>query len=165
MKYRAIDAVGAEPEQIRVGDMIWWNEGVCVGFVEAVMEQREVFESWGLDDPSIAVTNLHPLQANEVKHEQHIGLVTNGGTVVYSADDLEDEGVGLLSEHERSELDWAISEARSKVSPEYSDLPFSVSAVKDMVRCEEDWHIHFVDNECRVKQSVIFPFRPNTRTG
>lgn len=119
----------------------------------------------GLEEPRIAVTNLHPLQANEAKPKQNIGSVTNGGTVVYSADDLEDERVGLLSDHERSEIDWAISEARSTVVPEYSNLPFSVSAMKDRVRSQEDWYIHFVDNECRIKDAVVFPFRPNTRSG
>lgn len=164
MKYPRQYAPGDEPEEVRVGDLIWWNEGVCVGFVEEVMEEQSDYEAWGLDEPSIALTNLHPFAANELKHKQHIGFVTTGGTVVHGLDDLEDEGIGLLSDHERSELEWAISEARSKVAPSHRDLPFCVSALMDMERREEDWHFHFVDSECQIIETVVFPFRPNTRT-
>ncbi len=83
---------------------------------------------------------------------------------MHSLGDLEDEGIGLLSEHERSELDWAIAEARSGAAIAHRDLPFCVSAVMDMERHEEDWHFHFVDQECQVMDAVVFPFRPNTRT-
>ncbi len=147
-----------------MGDLVWWNEGVCVGFIEEVIEAPEDYERWGLDQPSIALTNLHPFHANEQKHKQHIGFVTSGGTVVNSEDQLEDEGIGLLSPHERAELEWAISEAKQRVAPEHRDAPYCVSAVVDMDRRGEDWHFHFVDHECQVLATVILPFRPNTRT-
>ncbi|MGB6220934.1 hypothetical protein [Haloferula sp.] len=164
MRYPKQYALGDDPEEVRVGDLIWWNEGVCVGFVEEVMEDQGDFERWGLDEPSIALTNLHPFEANEAKHKQHIGSVMSGCTVVHSLDDLEDEGVGLLSEHERSELDWAIAEARSRAEVQNREAPFCVSALMDMDRREEDWHFHFVNTECQVVETVVFPFRPNTRT-
>jgi hypothetical protein len=164
MKYPKEYSLGDEPQEVRVGDLIWWNEGVCVGFVEEVMEERSDYESWGLDEPSIALTNLHPFAANESKHKQHIGFVTSGGTFVIALEDLEDEGIGLLSDHERSELDWAITEARSKVAPGHREMPICISAVMDMDRREEDWHFHFVDTECKIIETVVFPFRPNTRT-
>lgn len=164
MRYPKRYALGDESEEVRVGDLVWWNEGVCVGFVEEVMEDRSDYESRGLAEPGIALTNLHPFVANEAKHKQHIGFVVNGGTVVHVMSDLEDEGIGLLSGHERSELEWAINEARTKVAPSYRDLPFCVSAVVDVERREEDWHFHFVDRDCQVIESVVLPFRPNTRT-
>ena len=164
MKYPREYSLGAEPEEIRVGDLIWWNEGVCVGFIEEVMEAREDYERWGLDEPSIALTNLHPFNANEQKHKQCIGFVASGGTVVNSEDQLEDEGIGLLSPHERSELEWAISEAKRRVAPEHHGAPYCVSAVMDMDRREEDWHFHFVDHECQIVETIVFPLRPNTRT-
>ena len=164
MRYPKQYALDDEPEEVRVGDLIWWNEGVCIGFVEEVMGERTDYESWGLDEPSIALTNLHPFAANAVKHKQHMGFLTTGGSAVYGLDDLEDEGIGLLSDHERSEFEWAITEARSKVNPAHRDLPFCVSARMDMERREEDWHFHFVDTECQIIEAVVFPFRPNTRT-
>jgi hypothetical protein len=164
MKYPKKYALGAEPEEIRAGDLIWWNEGVCVGFIQEVMEAREDYERWGLDKPSIALTNLHPFEANEQKHKEHIGFVTSGGTVVSSEDQLEDEGIGLLSPSERSELEWAIAEAKRRVAQEYHDVWYCVSAIMDVDRREEDWHFRFVNHECRVLDTVIIPFRPDTRT-
>ena len=164
MKYPAQSSQGPEQDKICVGDLVWWNEGVCVGFVEEVMVERPAFERSGLGEPGIALTNLHPFEANETKHKQHLGSVTSGGTVVHSYGVLEDEGVGLLSDHERSELDWAITEARSKMATAHRDLAFCVSAVMDMERGEEDWHFCFVDQECQMVETVVFPFRPKTRT-
>ncbi|MEC5127053.1 hypothetical protein VSU19_09850 [Verrucomicrobiales bacterium BCK34] len=164
MKYPKPYVLGKEPDDVRVGDLIWWNEGVCIGFVEEVMEERADYESWGLDEPSIALTNLHPFEANKAKHQQHIGCVTSGGTVVHALNELEDEGIGLLSDHERSELNWAIAKARSKVAAAHRDLPYCVTAEMDMNRREEDWYFHFVDTECQIIETVVFPFRPNTRT-
>jgi len=163
MKYPKEYSLGAEPQEIRVGDLVWWNEGVCVGFIEKVIESRKDYESWGLEEPSVALTNLHPFDANERKHKQHIGFVSSGGTVLNSEDQLKDEGVGLLSSHERSELEWAITEAKRRVAPEHHDTPYCVSAVMDMDRLEEDWHFHFVDHECQVVDTVVFALRPNTR--
>lgn len=54
MKYPKQYSLGADPEEIRAGDLVWWNEGVCVGFVEQVIETSDDFERWGLDEPSIA---------------------------------------------------------------------------------------------------------------
>jgi hypothetical protein len=152
-----------EGKTIQVGDLVWWNEGVCVGFVEEIMETQVEFESWGLSEPSLAFTNLHPFEANQTKHKQHIGNVITGGTVVNSESQIEDEGIGLLTEHERAELEWAIHHAKSIVAEEVSTLPFCVAARMDMDRTEEDWHFHFVDKECKVVATAVFPFRPNTR--
>ena len=74
------------------------------------------------------------------------------------------EGVGLLTAHERAELKWALSHAQSVVSKDARDRPFGVSVLMDMNRMEEDWHFHFVDGECGVIEAVVFPFRPNTRS-
>lgn len=163
MRYPNQYALRDEAKEIRVGDLVWWNEGVCIGFVVAVMEGRDEYESWGLNEPCIALTNLHPFEANEATHKQHIGFVTNGGTIVCPLNDLENEGIGLLTEHERAELDWAIAEAKARAAVAHRDLPLCVSAVMDMERHAEDWIFHFVDGECRILETVVFPFRPNTR--
>ncbi len=164
MNYPKQPGLGSAPEKIRVGDLVWWNGGVCVGFVEEVMEAREDYERWGLTGPSIALTNLHPFEANERKHKQRIGFPTNGGSVVYSADLLEDEGVGLLSCRERSELEWAIGEAKARAAPEHRERPFCVLAMMGKGTTGEDWHFHFVGPQCGILESVVFPVRPNTRT-
>lgn len=95
MRYPKKYSPSEVPDEIRPGDLIWWNEGACVGFVEEVMETPLQFERRGLDQPSIAVSNLHPIEANAKKHKQVVGSPFCGATVVYSWRDLEDDGVGL----------------------------------------------------------------------
>ena len=163
MKYPREYSLDSEPKEIRVGDLVWWNEGVCIGFVENLIEDERDREDNDMDESGIAFTNLHPFEANKLKHKQHIGFVSNGGTVIYPESVLEDEGIGLLTEYERSELNWAISTAKEAVSPEHRELPFCVTAVMNQNRREEDWVFHFVDRECQIIESVAFPFRPSTR--
>ena len=153
-----------EGQLIHVGDLVWWNEGVCVGYVESLMLRPEEYGSWGLDEPSIAFTNLHPFEANENKHPQNIGSLIGGATVVDSIANLEDEGVGLLSDHEKSELEWATQEAVSRASDEVRELPYCVCACVDSETGEENWHFHFVDREAKIHDSIVFPFREGTRT-
>jgi hypothetical protein len=136
MKYPKQYSLGSEPEEIRVGDLVWWNEGTCVGHVRWIWEsERDGDYSWAdTEGPPIFLSNKHPYQV---------------GT--------EPEGVI----HDES---WAMSEAKGRVAPEHRDMPFCVSTLMDMDRGEEDWHFDFVDEECQILQTMIFPFRPNTRT-
>ena len=138
MRYPRENAIGTEPDVIRIGDLVWWNEGVCVGFIADLWEKEQGNKRWGMDGPGIALTNLHPFAPNEQGHKKHIGFTANGGTVMYPANTLADEGVELLSPHERAELAWAISTAKSNVSRELRHLPFCVSAVMNADRHEED---------------------------
>ena len=93
-----------EGQLIQVGDLIWWEEGTCVGFVETILEDQTEYTSWGLKAPSLAFTNLHPFEANQSKHKQHIGPPGRGGTTIYPESKLVDEGIGLLSDHEKEEF-------------------------------------------------------------
>lgn len=83
--------------QIHVGDLIWWDEGHCVGYVQAIAESREDYESWELDSPHIFVSNRHPFDPS---------LATSIG-VAYGASFLEDDGIGPLSAAERLEFERA----------------------------------------------------------
>ena len=164
MKYPKAYSPDGQTQEVCIGDLIWWNEGVCVGFVEAILEEPADYKSWGLDTPSIAFTNLHPFESNKDKHRQHIGGITSGATVAYPISEMADEGVGLLSENELIELDWAIGEAKAAISDKHRHLPFCVSATINTERNTEDWQFHFVDREGQIIESVSFPFRPNTRS-
>lgn len=108
--------------QIHVGDLIWWDEGLCVGYVQAIAESREDYESWGLDSPHIFVSNRHPFDPS---------LATSGG-VAYGASFLEDDGIGPLSAVERLEFERATQLALSLagvtpviLSPRISKTPLS----------------------------------------
>jgi len=135
---------------ITVGDLVWWNEGVCVGFVEGIMESYKDYSDYGCSSPCLSFTNLHPFSANAQKHKQHVGEVSGGGSVIYPESILKDEGVALLTGHEQSELMWAISHSRTLVDESIKDLPFCITARKDMQRMEEDWNFQYVDQTCNL---------------
>ena len=149
---------------ISVGQHIWWNEGVCIGFVEDVIETFEQMQSWGLTEPSIAISNIHPFEAIPTKHPQHMQGILHGDTVVYALTDLADEGVGLLSDAEETEFVWAAEHARTLLQPERRQRPYCVSAQIDIASRIEHWHFTFLDSGEGTHHHVSFPFRPNTRT-
>ncbi|RYD40108.1 MAG: hypothetical protein EOP85_14800 [Verrucomicrobiaceae bacterium] len=157
MKYPVKYSRNPDPREIREGDLVWWNEGTCAGFVLEVMEDRESYEAWGLDEPSVALTNLHPLEANELKHPQRIGSVTTGATVVYPERSLEDDAVEPLSADERLELETAMATGRNRVAAENRDLPICVSMARNNTGNGWDWILHFVNADCVTLDSAVVP--------
>jgi hypothetical protein len=157
MRYPVKYSRNPDPREIHRGDLVWWNEGTCVGFVEDVMEDQAVYEAWGLDEPGVAFTNLHPFEANELKHKQRTGSVTTGATVVYPQRSLEDEAVELLSPDEHYELDSAMASARSAAAPKNRDLAICVSKGRSTDGNGWDWVFDFVDSECVVIESIVLP--------
>jgi hypothetical protein len=149
---------------INVGDHIWWNGGSCVGYVEDLIESEEQIGSWGLAEPGIAVSNLHPREFIFRKHPQKIGAVLLGGTVVYSVTELADEGVGLLSATEESEFSWALGVALAGLSKVESCGPYCVTVHFDKESSVEHWEFHFLDLSGSVLHQVSVPFRPGTRS-
>src|SRR4051812_37227185 len=98
---------------IRVGDLIWWDEGCCVGHVQAVAESPEEYAAWGLDSPHVFVSNSHPFDPS----------VTSG--VAYPATLLEDDGIGPLSAEERGEFERVAKMAANQASPSARRWPYS----------------------------------------
>lgn len=80
---------------VHVGDLIWWNEGNCVGYVQSVAESQTDYETWGLDEPGIFVSNYHPFDRS------------NPSGVFYPTDSFEDEGIGTLTLEEQKEFERA----------------------------------------------------------
>lgn len=151
-------------QAINVGDHVWWNEGVCIGYIEHLIETDDQIDSWGLSEPSIAVSNIHPFEVVSQKHPQEIGDVSLGGTVVYSSSDLADEGVGLLSSSEEVEFLWAVSQAISLIPESDRGSPYCVTAHFDAALTMEHWHIHFLDRTGSILHHITLPFRPGTRS-
>lgn len=100
---------------IRVGDLIWWDEGYCVGHVQVVAESVEEYECWGLDSPHVFVSNNHPFDP----------ALSTG--VAHDAPSLEEEGIGPLSAEERAEFDRARAVALSQAPPSARTQPYSVT--------------------------------------
>lgn len=100
---------------IRVGDLVWWNEGECVGYVQMVADTRAEYERWGLTSPHMFVSNRHPFDISleaGVAHDQAC---------------LEGEGIGLLASQEKIEFEEAARSARTRLKVDSADLTYAVT--------------------------------------
>ncbi|MGC9944729.1 MAG: hypothetical protein ABSE48_23145 [Verrucomicrobiota bacterium] len=100
---------------IQVGDLIWWDEGLCIGYVQAIAESKEEYASWGLDTPHIFVLNSHPFDpaiASGVAHDEAC---------------LKDEGIGLLKPQQRIEFEQATVKALGLVATGLDYSTYSVT--------------------------------------
>lgn len=88
---------------IQVGDLIWWNEGCCTGYVQEIAESKEECESWGLDSPHIFVSGTHPFDAAS----------RNG--IGYPETSFAAEAISRFTPDERIELGLATVEAHSLI--------------------------------------------------
>ena len=141
--------------EIATGDLVWWNEGVDIGYVlQIVKEGDDLFCEEVFNEPHISFYSLHPYNPD---------AEWNSG-IFYPYSVLEDEGVGPLSDHEKNELNWAISQARALSQGAYEGWPCNVRAIKDVNRGESDWLIKFIKSHDEVSEVFKVPFRPNTRT-
>lgn len=84
---------------IQVGDLIWWNEGCCTGYVQEIAESKEEYESWGLNAPHIFVSGTHPFDAAS----------RNG--IGYPETSFAAEAISRFTPEERIELGLATVEA------------------------------------------------------
>lgn len=100
---------------VNIGDLIWWNEGTCVGYVQVVAESKDDYESWGLTAPSIFLSNRHPFDRSL------------GTGVQYERASFEDEGIGLLSPEESKQLERATAEARKFATEDFDILTYAVT--------------------------------------
>ena len=85
--------------QMKRGDLVWWNEGGCVGYVQSIAETPEEYTAWGLDGPHAFLAAAHPYDP------------TQESGVAYPPGCFEDEAIGLMTEDEAAELRRAITEA------------------------------------------------------
>ena len=104
-----------EGQIVRVGDLIWWNEGVCLGHVQEIIESQSDIKSWGFSQPHIMVDNNHPLDS------------TLDGVVAYGLSDFEDEGIGLLTEEELLMLEAAVNSAKKVSKTDLTSHNYSIS--------------------------------------
>jgi hypothetical protein len=123
---------------VRVGDLIWWNEGNCVGFVQVVAE----YKSWGLNSPHMFVSNRHPFDR----------AMRTG--VAHDKACFEDEGIGLLNKEERSEFERAVQRAKNQLT---AGMPYSSYSVQTKVQnCKRvGWIIIFRQQDEEVMKVQI----------
>ena len=124
---------------IQVGDLIWWDEGNCVGFVQVIAESKVDYENWGLNAPHIFISNTHPFDA---------ALLTG---VAHDLACLKDEGIGLLTADERIQLAQATEQARGLVAGNVDFSTYSVTT--DVQHCHlVGWFFTFYKYEEELKK-------------
>ena len=127
--------------KIKISDLIWWNEGICVGFVQEIIKTKQDLETWGLITPSLAVSNLHPFNLN------------NPLTIVDESD-IAGEGIGLLTKNEIQIFEKILTQAKSKVSKETKKLHFFVTVKYDPQQDLQKWLILFVNDDYETVESI-----------
>lgn len=132
---------------IRVGDLIWWNEGQCVGYVQVVAESKEDYESWGLGRPHIFVSNRHPYDPSL------------GSGVAHDEACLEDEGIGLLTPEERNKFEQAATKARMSLKADSDDLTCSVTC--EVQDCQQTGWIFTFNKDGQEFEVVTIPVHQN----
>lgn len=130
-------------------DLIWFNEGVSVGFIYEIVEDPSF---WGVEETGVMIQSLHPLEVKE--REDSPGLF------FYPESSFADEGIGRLTDNEKKEVNRAIEIALDRFQ-ETSPV-FTVSAYKKDNSKNEEWHIALFENgnESRLEQ---IDFTENTR--
>jgi hypothetical protein len=76
---------------VKLHDLIWWNEGMCLGFVSLIVETEEQWGKWGLDEPGIFFSF-------------DLSGKTFGQHMFNSEESFVDEAIGLLTEAETTEI-------------------------------------------------------------
>lgn len=102
--------------ELNVGDLIWWNEGNCVGYIQTIAEKKKESEFWGCDHPHVFFTNIHPfdpLIIGGVAHDEFV---------------FEDEGIGKLTNEEKKLFEKALGNAKIKSKTGFEGKSFSVRA-------------------------------------
>jgi hypothetical protein len=107
---------------VKAGDLIWWDEGHCIGFVQAVIETEANQRKWGLRQPHISIGG-------------HLYRPGAPGFIMCPASDFADEGIGRLTDVECAQLDNAIEHAQAQQGVDLSATDFVVHAeVRDGAR-------------------------------
>ncbi len=76
---------------VKVGDVIWWDEGASVGKVAEIVETPDSLNAWGVEHPGILIccNPLRDLPSCDVFHPQRLFF---------------DEGVAVLTDAEKANL-------------------------------------------------------------
>jgi hypothetical protein len=73
--------------EIRIGDLVWWDEGAQVGRVAYLVSDADQMKSWGLHERGIFI--------DADAFSRRLECV-----VFYPLSSFEDEGIGILSAEE-----------------------------------------------------------------
>jgi len=98
--------------RVCIGDLIWWNEGTCLGYVSEIIGDLNEVKHRGLDDMGIFISNDYTKREME-------------GSMYVELSDFEDEGISKCEIDEHRYLDEVISKAFN-VLDDFRDRSFFV---------------------------------------
>lgn len=98
---------------VQAGDLIWWDEGHCVGFVQEVIETEAELFQWGVTHPHLSIGG-HPYRPGAP------------GFLVCPASEFADDGVGRLTDEDRTSLNRAIEHALGQAKVDLSTVDMVV---------------------------------------
>lgn len=131
-------------EEIRVGDLIWWNGGEATAYVQSLLEAEAELREWELGEPHLFLANIHPYDPSSV------------AGIGYPQSFLEEDGIRPLTDDEKKRLATAEGEASQASDTDFSVVPHSIGVerVEDTGR---EWVFSVIDGEELVETARI-PF-------
>jgi len=101
-------------QEIKVGDLIWWNGGDSTGYVQSLLESEEELSTWDLEEPHLFLENIHPFDP------------TSLAGLGYPQSVLAEDEIRLFTEDEKLQLEAATAEASRLTGIDFSTVPHGV---------------------------------------
>jgi len=128
--------------EIKVGDLIWWNGGYAIAYIQSLLEAQEELNEWGLEEPHLFLANIHPFDPTSV------------AGIGYPQSFLEEDGVRLLTEAERETLAAATAEASQATDIDFTAVPHSIG-LEDTENEGREWVFSLIEGEELVETARI----------
>lgn len=130
-------------EEIKVGDLIWWNEGEATGYVQSIIVSEQELREWDLDEPHLFLANIHPFDPTSV------------AGIGYPQSVLGEDGIQPLSAEERLQLEAATREASHSTGIDFAAVHHAV-----VVECQDgkrtEWIFSLIEGE-EIVEAVRVP--------
>ena len=128
--------------EIKVGDLIWWNDGYAIAYVQSLLEAEEELSEWGLDEPHLFLANIHPFDPTSV------------AGIGYPQSILGEDGVRLLTDAEKEQLAAATAGAAQATDVDFTVVPHSIG-LEDTENGEREWVFSLIEGEDLVETARI----------
>lgn len=127
------------------GDLVWWNEGSCLGHVQWIWDERRDGDySWARTvGPPLFISGNFPYRPGD-----------GPDGIIHDESCLDDEGVGPLSAEEREEFRMALDLAMDRSARGFEDRVYAVRTRVGEGRLDE-WIFSIFEGEHRVEEIVV----------
>lgn len=128
--------------EIKVGDLIWWNGGYAIAYVQSLLEAEEELREWGLEESHLFLANIHPFDPTSV------------AGIGYPQSFLEEDGVRLLTEDEKGKLVAATAGASQATDVDFTVVPHSIG-LEETENEGREWVFSVIEGEDLVETARI----------